>query len=139
LANPSVIERILVGVLSITKQERNMDALEITLEANPIDIPRSQDVGALVAAGVNRLSLGVQTFMDQQLAAMNRDHRSKDALKALNVALNHLPAHRVSADLIFGLPGQTLEELEFDLTRLIGDFELGLNERPGKGRPKPTL
>ena len=78
------------------------DELEVTLEANP------GDVGAFAAfaeAGVNRLSLGVQSLDDDELKFLGRDHDAAEARRALEHATAVFP--RVSADLIYALPEQT--------------------------------
>ena len=76
--------------------------LEVTLEANPADAAR---YAQLAGAGVNRLSLGVQSFDDAELRFLGRDHDAVTALKATELARASFP--RVSIDLIYALPGQT--------------------------------
>ncbi len=80
--------------------------VEVTLEANPADADPAHFAG-LVAAGINRLSLGVQAFDDADLQFLKRDHDAAQARTALDLALAAFP--RVSLDLIYALPGQTLE------------------------------
>ena len=77
---------------------------EVTLEANPSTVDRSrfQD---LRAAGVNRLSIGVQSFADDALRFLGRTHSAAEARAAVETA--HAVFPRVSFDLIYGLPGQT--------------------------------
>jgi oxygen-independent coproporphyrinogen-3 oxidase len=77
---------------------------EVTLEANPstVDRGRFQD---LRAAGVNRLSIGVQSFADADLRFLGRTHSAAEARAAIETA--HAVFPRVSFDLIYGLPGQT--------------------------------
>jgi oxygen-independent coproporphyrinogen-3 oxidase len=78
--------------------------VEITLEANPnsVEAVRFAD---LTAAGVNRLSLGLQSFDDTALAFLGRAHSSREGFKALEIAQKHF--RRVSFDLIYALPGET--------------------------------
>ena len=77
---------------------------EITLEANPEDVtPDRRDAWA--AAGVNRVSVGVQSFHDDELAAVGRRHDAAGARRALDVLGESVLT--LSADLILGLPGQT--------------------------------
>jgi oxygen-independent coproporphyrinogen-3 oxidase len=78
------------------------DDLEITLEANPnsVDAERFAD---LAAAGVNRLSLGLQSFDDARLAYLGRAHSAREGLEALAIAQQQFA--RVSFDLIYALPG----------------------------------
>jgi putative oxygen-independent coproporphyrinogen III oxidase len=78
--------------------------VEVTLEANPTDAPR---LAALADTGVNRLSLGVQSLDDAALRFLGRDHDAGLARAAVDQALRLFP--RVSLDLIYALPGQTLE------------------------------
>ncbi len=78
--------------------------IEITLEANPnsVEADRFAD---LAAAGVNRLSLGLQSFDDTALAFLGRAHSADEGQRALDIAQKHFP--RVSFDLIYALPGDT--------------------------------
>jgi len=76
---------------------------EVTLEANPGTLNKSR-LGLLRALGVNRLSIGVQSFDDGVLRALGRAHRAKGAFRAVEEAL--AAGFRVSVDLILGLPGQ---------------------------------
>lgn len=80
---------------------------EITVEANPGTDP---DFAGLWAAGANRLSLGVQGLDDQVLARLGRPHRAADALAALDAA-QAAGFQRLSADLLYGLPGLAPETL----------------------------
>jgi oxygen-independent coproporphyrinogen-3 oxidase len=78
--------------------------LEITLEANPNSVEAAR-FADLAAAGVNRLSLGLQSFDDQALAFLGRAHSASESLSALDIAQGHFA--RVSFDLIYALPGET--------------------------------
>jgi putative oxygen-independent coproporphyrinogen III oxidase len=80
------------------------DDLEITLEANPNSVEAGR-FAELAGAGVNRLSLGLQSFDDGALAFLGRAHSSSEGLAALDIAQKHFP--RVSFDLIYALPGDT--------------------------------
>jgi oxygen-independent coproporphyrinogen-3 oxidase len=77
---------------------------EITLEANPGTLDTARLEG-FSRAGVNRLSLGVQSFHDRQLKALGRIHDAAAARRAIEVALT-AGFERVNVDLMFGLPGQ---------------------------------
>ncbi|HKO06088.1 MAG TPA: radical SAM family heme chaperone HemW, partial [Alphaproteobacteria bacterium] len=79
--------------------------LEITLEANPTSVEAGRFAG-YAAAGVNRLSLGVQALDDTALAFLGRRHSAAEALAAVELAVRHFP--RTSFDLIYARPGQTL-------------------------------
>jgi len=93
------------------------DDVEITLEANPssVEADRFADLGA---AGVNRVSLGVQAFDDERLAFLGRAHSAREGLDALRTAQRNFA--RVSFDLIYALPGDTEQQWSSDLDRAIG-------------------
>jgi oxygen-independent coproporphyrinogen-3 oxidase len=80
------------------------DGIEITLEANPSSVEAANFAG-LAAAGVNRVSLGVQSLDDTELRFLGRLHGADEALAALSTAQAHFA--RVSFDLIYALPGHT--------------------------------
>ena len=80
------------------------DELEVTLEANPGSVEAGR-FRAFAEAGVNRLSLGVQSFRDDELAFLGRRHDARAARSALELAHGAFP--RVSFDLIYALPGHT--------------------------------
>ncbi|WP_372612313.1 radical SAM family heme chaperone HemW [Halomonas sp.] len=79
--------------------------VEITLEANPGTLERGRFAGYR-RAGINRLSLGVQSFQDAQLAALGRIHSGDDALRAVEEARS-AGFDNINLDLMHGLPGQT--------------------------------
>jgi putative oxygen-independent coproporphyrinogen III oxidase len=81
--------------------------VEITLEANPLDADEDR-FRALFQAGIDRLSLGVQSLDDRHLRFLGRDHDAATARAAAERALSHFP--RVSFDLIYALPGQTARD-----------------------------
>lgn len=86
---------------------------EITVEANPDDL--SEDyLKQLKELPINRLSMGVQTFDDRKLKLLNRRHTAQQALDAVH-RCHDLGFENISIDLIYGLPGETLEEWEKDL------------------------
>lgn len=85
---------------------------EITIEANPTDAEQAR-FAAFARAGVNRLSLGVQSFDDAALKFLGRDHSAADARRAVGLALRSFP--RMSFDLIYALPGQSAEAWRRDL------------------------
>jgi oxygen-independent coproporphyrinogen-3 oxidase len=74
---------------------------EITLEANPDDIT-AEKLQGWKAAGINRLSIGVQSFFEDELRWMNRAHNSSEALRALQMAVNVFD--NITMDLIYGSP-----------------------------------
>ena len=81
---------------------------EITVEANPGTV-NLQDLSLLRAAGVNRLSLGVQSLDDTELQLLGRIHDAKQAIDAYHMA-RHAGLANINIDLIFGLPGQSVED-----------------------------
>jgi oxygen-independent coproporphyrinogen-3 oxidase len=97
------------------------NTVEITLEANPgtVDLPKLKE---FQAAGINRISLGVQSLQDAYLGAFGRIHTGTEALLALEAALL-AGFERVNADLIFGFPGQTFKEWQNDVETIL---KLGL-------------
>ena len=90
--------------------------IEITLEANPssVEAARFRDYAA---AGVNRVSVGVQSLRDSSLKFLGRLHGADEALAALKVARDNF--ERVSFDLIYALPGQTLDDWREELTEAV--------------------
>lgn len=91
---------------------------EVTLEANPNSVDEAYFAG-LLAAGVNRLSLGVQTLHRRGLRVLGRQHEAADALAAARVA-RAAGFQNLSLDLIFGWPGQTLPAWGADLDAVLG-------------------
>lgn len=92
--------------------------IEITLEANPSSVEAGR-FAAYAAAGVNRVSVGVQSFKDTSLKFLGRLHSSSEARKALKVAQDNFS--RVSFDLIYALPHQTHEDWQRELQQAL-DF-----------------
>ncbi len=94
---------------------------EITLEANP-GAAEEGDLRGYVAAGVTRISLGVQALSDQRLRQLDRIHDAEAAwvaLRTLGQLRREGGLRAASADLIYGLPGQTAAELRADVTALL--------------------
>lgn len=92
------------------------EAPEITLEANPTGVGLER-LAAFGAAGVNRLSLGVQSFDDAALKFLGRDHDGAGALRAIETAMTAFP--RVTSDFIYARPGQTIDQWKDELSRAI--------------------
>jgi oxygen-independent coproporphyrinogen-3 oxidase len=95
---------------------RPADDLEITLEANPTSVEAGR-LAEFRAAGVNRVSLGVQALDDEALQALGREHGAAEALAAVGLAARLFP--RYSFDLIYARPGQTLAEWDAELGRAL--------------------
>ncbi len=88
---------------------------EITIEANPGTVDRDK-VAALADAGVNRMSLGIQSFIDRELQLLERIHNSDDAVKAIDIVRSS-GISNLSIDLIYGIPNQSLNDWEVNLSR----------------------
>ena len=101
LMRPEHVARLISLVQALWPSKTDV---EVTLEANPADADAKR-FEALAQAGVERLSLGVQSFDDAALQFLKRDHDAAQASRALDLALAAFP--RVSLDLIYTLPGQT--------------------------------
>ena len=90
--------------------------VEITMEANP-GSAEAKRFAAYRSAGVNRLSLGIQSFADPQLVALGRVHDKAQAMQAIHLAKSHFD--RFNLDIMHGLPNQTVEAALEDLDRAI--------------------
>lgn len=91
------------------------DIVEFTVEVNPDDVT-TELVERLVATGVNRVSMGIQSFSDEDLRTIGRRHTAERALESYKLLS---PVGNRSIDLIFGLPGQTLKRWEENIRRAI--------------------
>jgi len=109
LFSPSGIDRLLADIRARLPL---LPACEITLEANPGTFERDR-FKAFRAAGVTRLSVGVQSFNDRHLQALGRVHDASQALHALQEAAQVFDTYNL--DLMYALPGQSLDELDADL------------------------
>jgi oxygen-independent coproporphyrinogen-3 oxidase len=109
LFSPAAIEQLLADIRALLPLE---PGCEITLEANPGTFERDRFRGYR-AAGVTRLSVGVQSFDDAKLAALGRVHDAAQARAALAEASEAFDTFNL--DLMYALPGQTLAELQRDL------------------------
>jgi oxygen-independent coproporphyrinogen III oxidase len=85
---------------------------EITLEANPDDLSEEK-IQMLAASKVNRLSIGVQSFFEEDLKLMNRAHNEKEAFESIRLATQYF--ENISLDLIYGIPGMSNERWEKNL------------------------
>lgn len=114
LAPPSVIENVVEACARLWGFAPDP---EITIEANPTSAELDR-FAAFRGAGVNRLSLGVQSFADAALAFLGRDHDSDTARRAIDAALARFP--RVTADFIYARPGQTVDQWADELREALG-------------------
>ena len=112
---------------------------EITLEANPEDID-NQKSQELFDLGINRISLGVQSFNDEVLKKLNRAHSKEDAVKAIHI-LQNTGFGNLTIDLIYGIPGQSIEMWQENLAmtaRLeiphLSSYALTIEEKTAFGR-----
>ena len=113
LMPPALVERLLMEAQALWGFA---EGIEITLEGNPSSI-EAANYAALAAAGINRVSLGLQSLDDAALRFLGRLHDADEGLKALEVAQQHF--ERVSFDLIYALPGQTAEQWQAELARAL--------------------
>lgn len=93
------------------------DVEEFTIEVNPEDVA-TERVTHWRLCGVNRVSMGVQSLIDSELQAVGRRHSADDALRAID-ALLHGGISNISVDLIYGLPGQTLDSWKYSVDTLL--------------------
>lgn len=119
---PSLLSaRGLDRLLSDVRALLPLDAdAEITMEANPGTF-EADKFAQFRASGVNRLSVGIQSFDTRHLSALGRIHDSDDARRAVDIAAHHF--ENLNLDLMFGLPRQTLDEC-------IADIETALSFTP---------
>ena len=132
----SAVETIYIGGGTpslLTKDELNVlidtvyqnfnvaDHPEISLEANPDDLSEKQII-ELANTRINRLSIGIQSFFDEDLKMMNRAHTSAEAQKSLSMATRHF--ENITIDLIYGVPHLTNERWKENLKIA---FDFGVN------------
>ncbi|WP_432697242.1 radical SAM family heme chaperone HemW [Marinobacterium sp. YM272] len=113
LFSPEAIERLLRG---IEQRISFVDDIEITMEANPGTFEQARFRGYR-EAGVNRLSIGVQSFNSDALQALGRIHNGDEAIAAARYARELFP--RLNLDLMHGLPGQSPEQALADLKQAV--------------------
>ncbi|HEX7053060.1 MAG TPA: radical SAM family heme chaperone HemW [Burkholderiales bacterium] len=113
LFSPESIDALLAAVRARLPLE---PGAEITLEANPGTVEAARFKG-FRAAGVNRISVGVQSFDERKLAALGRIHSAAEARRGVEAALESFD--NVNIDLMYGLPGQSLEEAVRDVEEAI--------------------
>ena len=117
---PSLWQLAAVGrvVDAVANQPGLTDDSEVTIEANPSQVSKLW-LNGVKAAGINRVSLGVQSFDDRQLAALGCNHTGDDARRALGLVAG-ADLHSFSADLLFGLPQQTRHGWRATLDEALG-------------------
>ena len=114
---------------------------EISMEANPGTVERDR-FKAYAAAGVNRISLGIQSFSDENLKRLGRIHSASDAMKAIEAA--HEAFENINLDVMYALPGQTEKELETEIaaalaaaTTHLSFYELTIEDGTAFGKRPP--
>jgi len=120
---PSILKKQEIkSIISTIYRLFNIDEnAEITLECNPDDLDEKQLI-ALKEIGINRLSIGIQSFDDADLKFMNRSHNAKQATQCVTLAKKH-GFNNITIDLIYGLPNQSNKKWEENLTKM---FNLGI-------------
>jgi len=107
----------LAKLLQIVRDRFDLaEQAEVSVEANPLDLTEDK-LQILIDHGVNRISLGVQSFHDHELQQLERDHTSADLARIIPLAQSFVP--NLSVDLIFGIPGQSLAAWEESLQHAI--------------------
>ncbi|XP_062387264.1 radical S-adenosyl methionine domain-containing protein 1, mitochondrial [Sardina pilchardus] len=114
LAQPATIAAVLERV---SQHVQLPEEAEVTLEVNPTPTGSSR-LKDFIEAGINRLSIGVQSLNDEDLKLLGRDHSSRHALHTISEARRLCPG-RVSVDVMFGRPGQSLASWETELEELL--------------------
>lgn len=106
---------------AIYKNYNIIEAPEITLEANPDDLSKEK-IEELAKSPINRLSIGVQSFFEEDLKSMNRAHNSKEAKECLSIATRHFD--NITIDLIYGVPNMSTKRWKENLQIA---FDFGIN------------
>lgn len=141
LFSASAFEKLLSGIRA---RVNLLPTAEITLEANPGTFERDR-FADYAAAGINRLSIGVQSFANDKLAALGRIHNRNEALNAIESGLILFP--KLNIDLMYALPGQTVAQAKEDINtaiatgvRHISAYQLTLEPNtPFSHSPPPKL
>ena len=113
LMDPSTVAAVIEAAVD---HWQPADDIEITLEANPNSVEAAR-FADLASAGINRVSLGLQSFNDKALAFLGRAHSANEGFAALETAQKHF--RRVSFDLIYGLPGDTEDSWSVSLAQAL--------------------
>ena len=109
LLSPEGMDQLLSAVRARINLEPDA---EITMEANPGSV-EAEKFAAFAKCGINRVSLGIQSFQDEQLKALGRIHNGEEAKRAVQIALDHFKS--VNIDLMYGLPNQNLDSAKTDI------------------------
>jgi oxygen-independent coproporphyrinogen-3 oxidase len=106
---------------SVYENFKVVEEPEITLEANPDDLSNKR-IKELTHTPINRLSIGIQSFFEDDLKSMNRAHNAKEANKCLEEVTKHFD--NITIDLIYGIPNMSLEKWDKNLQTA---FDFGVN------------
>jgi oxygen-independent coproporphyrinogen-3 oxidase len=109
LLSPEGMDELLSAIRARVNLEPDA---EITMEANPGSV-EADKFAAFAKCGITRVSLGIQSFQDEQLKALGRIHNGKEAKRAIQIALDHFKS--VNLDLMYGLPNQTIADAKKDV------------------------
>jgi len=115
---PSLLNKEEIDLL-IAEVYRNFDVeenIEISLEANPDDLTKDK-LYQLSKTKINRLSIGVQSFFEEDLTLMNRAHKALEAKECLKMAIQYF--ENISVDLIYGIPGLDDKRWEENLDTIV--------------------
>lgn len=115
---PSVLEKNHYEIILNTLYDNfNLDkSAEISIECNPGDILRNPELfDYLNQNGINRISIGVQSFIDKELKFLTREHTANDAIESVKIAKKY--SDNINIDLIYSLQNQTLENLQYNLDK----------------------
>ena len=116
---PSCIDtKLMKKIMSMLRRSIKVDKhAEITIEVNPATVDY-QSLRAYRSMGFNRVSIGAQSFYDNELAALTRIHKAADIVKAVNDART-AKFENINLDLMFGIPEQTLDTFEISINEAI--------------------
>jgi oxygen-independent coproporphyrinogen-3 oxidase len=114
ILNPEEIEDF---IKLINKNKSVAKNAEITLECNPEDL-NEKNLNQWLAIGINRLSIGIQSFNASALKTLNRAHTMEQAITGITLARKK-GFNNISLDLIFAIPGMEIRDLEFDIEQLL--------------------
>ncbi|WP_027078144.1 radical SAM family heme chaperone HemW [Maribacter antarcticus] len=111
--NTQELEQLISGVFANYKV---ISEPEITLEANPDDLT-AEKILELSESPVNRLSIGIQSFFEEDLKLMNRSHSSEQAMESLSLATRHFD--NISIDLIYGMPNMSQDRWKANIQKAL--------------------
>ena len=115
------IDEIQFLIDTIQQNFEVIDTPEITLEANPDDLTEEK-ILELADSTINRLSIGIQSFFEEDLKSMNRAHTASESSSCLSMATRHFD--NITVDLIYGIPNMTADKWRENLNKV---FDFGIN------------